>query len=224
MVVTAAVFAAAVVAFIAVALTAAFEAAAWATTLAAFIAAALATFEATLATRTAFEAAARTTLAAFITAAWTTLAAAFITAAFIAALAAFVTTLAATLAAFADEVTTAFFEHKALRAAGNRDRNAITTLQFIPGRARRRRSGDTFAAAHFIAMWAMWWGDRNAVAALQHIAGRAFGTVLMEAGAATSVFAVAATGQSQRATRAEDEKPNCEKCRQALPHEESLVL
>lgn len=65
--------------------------------------------------------------------------------------------------------------------------------------------------------------DRNAVATLGHIAGRAFGAVLMEAGTAASVFAVAAAGKRHRATRAEHEKADGEKCRETWLHRESLA-
>lgn len=139
-------------------------------------------------------------------------------AAFIAALAA-----AAALTAFADEMATAFFEHKALRATGNRNRDAITALEFIPGGACGRRNGDAFITAHFIASGAMWRWNRNAAATLQHVAGRAFGAVLMEAGTAASVFAIAAAGQCHRATRAKHEEPDGEECREAWLHRGSLT-
>jgi hypothetical protein len=48
--------------------------------------------------------------------------------------------------------------------------------------------------------------------------------VLMEAGAAAAVFAVAATGERQRAARAEHEQSGRQECREALLHAESLVL
>ncbi len=45
----------------------------------------------------------------------------------------------------------------------------------------------------------------NAVATLRHVAGRAFWAVLVEAGTAASIVAVAAAGQCHRATRAKHE-------------------
>ena len=91
-------------------------------------------------------AAALTTLATFV-AAFIALAA-FVAAAFTAALAALTT---AALAAY--RMAAAFFEQKAMRAAGDWNRNAVAALEFITGRARRRRCGNALAATHFIASW-----------------------------------------------------------------------
>jgi hypothetical protein len=59
---------------------------------------------------------------------------------------------------------------------------------------------------------------------LEHIAGRAFRTILVEARAAATAFAVAAARQCQRAAGAEHEKSDREECREALLHVKSLVL
>ncbi len=172
----------------------------------------------------AAKAATKATLAAFTAA----------LVAFVAALTAFV---AATLAAFTaalvaatfvaaffmtDEVAGAFFEHEARRTVGDRNRLAIAALQFVPGWARGRRSGDAFAGAHFIAPRAFGRRNRSAVTASKHIAGWAFRTVLVVAGAATTVFAIAAASQGQGAAHAEHEKSGCDQCCEALLHKRSL--
>lgn len=176
------------------------------TVVAAFVAA---TFAAALAAALTALAA-----AAFV-ATLTALAAAFVAAAFTATLAA--TTLVT------DWMTASSFEDEAVRAFRNRDRDAVTTLEFIPSRAFRWWSGDAYATAHFVAMGAMWGRNHSAVTSVEHIAGWAFGTVLVEACAAATDPPHAA-GPGHRATGAEHEKSDGEKCRQALPHEKSLVL
>jgi hypothetical protein len=174
---------------------------------AAFIAAALATF------RAATKAAAETTLAAL-----TATLAAFVAA----TLAAFIAAAALTAVA-ADEVTASVFEDEAARTAREGDRLAVATLQFIPGWACGGWRGHARVAADFIAAWAMRRWNRIAVATLRHIASGAFGAVLVEAGTAASIFAVAAAGKRHRATRAEHEKADGEKCRETWLHRESLA-
>jgi hypothetical protein len=61
------------------------------------------------------------------------------------------------------------------------------------------------------------------VTTLQHIPARAFWTVLVEAGAATTVVAVAAACQRHRTAGSQDKKSNREKCREVSLHERSLV-
>jgi hypothetical protein len=145
------------------------------------------------------------------------------------ALATFVaaTFIAAALSAFVAAtvvflMAAAFFKDKAMRTTWNRDRPAIATVEFIPGRAGGRRCGNAFAAAQFITTWTARGRNRYAMATLKHIAGRAFRTVLVVAGAPTPVFAIAAAGQCQRAAHAQHEKAGREKCCEALLHNRSL--
>ena len=160
-------------------------------------------------------------LAAFIAARAATLTAAlatfiaagaFAAAAFIASATFFVT----------HEVAGAFFEHEAGRAFGDRNRLAIATFQFIPGRARGRWCGNAFAGAHFIAARAFGRRNRGAVPAGKDIAGWAFGTVLVVARAAAPIFAVATAGQGQGAAHAKHQEAGREQGCEALLHKRSL--
>lgn len=130
-----------------------------------------------------------------------TLAVTAFVAAFIAA------TLAATALVFY-RMAASVFKDEAARAAGNRDRPAIATLEFVAGWAGRGRRGNAFPTEQFIASRApRRWNDA-AVTSLEHVAGWAFRTILMVARAPAAVFAVATARQSQRAAGAYHEKPD----------------
>jgi hypothetical protein len=174
------------------------------------------------------------TWAAFVAAAGLAFAAALATSAFVAlaaafiALAAFVTfvALATATALVADQMTASVFKDEAVRATRDGNRLAVTTPEFIARRTRGRRSRNAHSTAHFIAPRTVRRRNDTAVTAVEHIAGRTFGTVLVEAGATAtgSSNSSDATGPGHRASSAEHEKSDGENCRQALPHEKSLLL
>jgi hypothetical protein len=151
-------------------------------------------------------------------------------AAFIAAALAFAVFAAATITATAALVTyqvaASVFKDEAVRTTGNWDRLAVTTPEFVSGRTRRGWGGNTDSTAHFIAPWAVRRWNHTAVSTLENISGRTFRTVLVEAGATAtgSPNSSDTAGPCNRAAHAEHEKSNGENCRQALPHEKSLVL
>ncbi|MFZ1155505.1 MAG: hypothetical protein WAN93_11430, partial [Solirubrobacteraceae bacterium] len=199
----------------------------WLVVAVAFVATLAAFVAATVFAATAFTA---TLAAAFIAAA---LVAAFAATVFTAAaLAAFVAALAAAFVAAAFTAATALvtyemagsiFEDEARGTMGNRDFLAVTALEFVSGRTRGRRCGNTNATNHFVAPRAMWRWNHTTVTTLEHVAGWALRTVLVEAGAAARLRSDAACPR-KRAAGAEHEKSDGENCGQALPHEKSLVL
>jgi hypothetical protein len=133
------------------------------------------------------------------------------------------TAVTATAAFVTYDMAASVFEDEATRATGNRDGLAVTTPEFVSGRTSGGRRGNTDATAHFVAPRTMRGWDDTAVTTVKHVARWALRTILMEAGATTGVPSDAA-GPCHRTTGAEHEKSNGEKCRQALPHERSLVL
>ncbi len=130
---------------------------------------------------------------------------------------AFTAAVAAAVATVTYEVTASVFQHVAVGATGGGDRPAVTALEFVPGRARGRRSGHAFATDQFVVVRTTRRRNHTAVSAVEFIAGRAVRTVLMEARTASVIpsATTAAAVQRQRPAGADGEKCDCEKRRQA---------